>query len=158
MLTSLKIKFKCNICGNIWSATPNKILSAKQSCPSCSSSHGEREIERFLKNNNFKYEPQKEFDGLIGAYLPLRYDFYLPTNNILIEYQGEYHDGNVRNQSKEELLKRQDYDAKKRDYANEHNIKLIEIWYWDFDRIETILSNLLLSKQPNKVAFRKSNP
>lgn len=28
----------------------------------------------------------------------------------------------------------------KRQYAKAHNIKLLEIWYWDFDNIEEILN------------------
>lgn len=139
-----KIRFRCTVCDNVWEATPNKILNSKQGCPSCSASHGEREIEKFLKDNNINYETQKEFNGLNGNYLPLRYDFYLPNNNILIEYQGEYHDGNVRNQTKEELLLRKDYDNRKRKYAENNGIKLVEIWYFDFNNIQTILSELLI--------------
>lgn len=31
----------------------------------------------------------------------------------------------------------------KRQYAKDHNIKLLEIWYWDFDNIENILEKEL---------------
>ena len=29
----------------------------------------------------------------------------------------------------------------KREYAKEHNIELLEIWYYDYDNIENILEN-----------------
>ena len=35
------------------------------------------------------------------------------------------------------------YGNKKSMYAKEHNIKLLEIWYWDFDNIEEILRRTL---------------
>ena len=37
----------------------------------------------------------------------------------------------------------QEHDKRKRQYAKDHNIKLIEIWYWDFDKIESILEKEL---------------
>lgn len=41
---------------------------------------------------------QKEFDNLLGVKNgKLKFDFYLPTYNFLIEYQGEYHDGSITN-------------------------------------------------------------
>jgi hypothetical protein len=34
----------------------------------------------------------------------------------------------------------------KSNYAKEHNIELMEIWYWDFDNIEQILESRLLKR------------
>lgn len=31
-------------------------------------------------------------------------------------------------------------DNLKREYAKDNNMRLLEIWYWDFDNIEEILS------------------
>ena len=36
-------------------------------------------------------------------------------------------------------IEQQIHDDIKRSYAKNHNIKLLEIWYWDFDDIENIL-------------------
>ncbi len=88
--------------------------------------------------------PKKTFDGLIGTRGGnLSYDFYLPDYNLLIEYQGEYHDGNVQYQTQEEFENQQEHDRRKREYAKENNIGLLEIWYYDFDNIEEILKNEL---------------
>jgi hypothetical protein len=70
----------------------------------------------------------------------LSYDFALPQKNILIEYQGEYHDGNTRCQTKKDIEEQQYHDKLKYNYAKSHNIKLLEIWYWDYDNIEQILN------------------
>ena len=73
--------------------------------------------------------------------------FYLPKENILIEYQGEYHDGTARNQTNEEFKVQQEHDKRKREYAKSHNIELLEIWYYDYNNIEEILQSRLLLKQ-----------
>ena len=73
----------------------------------------------------------------------LSYDFYLPKYNLLIEYQGEYHDGSVHKETKERFERQQEHDRRKREYAERNNIKLLEIWYWDFDNIEEILKEMV---------------
>ena len=105
-------------------------------------SHGERKIKDYLCNNHYKYIPQKTFSGLIGVGGgALSYDFYLPDYNLLIEYQGEFHDGTAKIQTEIELLKQQEHDKRKRGYAQKHNIYLLEICYNDYDNIEQILNN-----------------
>ena len=68
----------------------------------------------------------------------------MPAYNLLIEYQGQYHDGTASNQTKKQFLQQQEHDHRKREYAKYNNIELLEIWYWDFDRIEQILDEFLL--------------
>lgn len=127
-------------------------------CPQCKKSKGEKRIEEYLINNNFvkdiDYIPQKEFEGLIGlGGKNLSYDFYLPQYNLLIEYQGEFHDGTVRNQSKKKYQKQVEHDRRKAEYADNHNIKLLPIWYYNFDNIEKILDEEL--KIINKNNFKE---
>ena len=75
----------------------------------------------------------------------LSYDFYLPNHNLLIEYQGGFHDGTVTGsyQKLYDLERQQMHDKIKEKYAEQHNIRLLEIWYWDFDNIENILDEVL---------------
>jgi hypothetical protein len=110
-----------------------------------SNSKGESKIKDYLIDNNIKYRASKTFKGLIGLGNGLlSYDFYLVDYNLLIEYQGNYHDGTANNQSKKDLERQQEHDKRKREYANINNIKLLEIWYWDFDNIEGIFQNEFL--------------
>lgn len=135
-----KIKLKCFECGFIWEGTPNNIHRQKQWCPNCSRSKGEKEIANLLQKNNIKYISQKEYEGLIGIKgKNLSYDFYLPEHNLLIEYQGEFHDGTTKVQALEDFERQQEHDRRKSKYAKDNNIKLLEIWYYDFDNIEEIL-------------------
>jgi len=107
-------------------------------------SKGERRIVNFLDTNSIEYMFQKTYDDLLGinGYL-LRYDFYLKDYNLLIEYQGQFHDGSTGEYSQVNLSYQQEHDRRKRKYAEKNNIKLLEIWYYDFDNIEEILKKEL---------------
>jgi hypothetical protein len=118
--------------------------SLKTGCPKCNKSKGEEKIKEFFDKNNISYIPQKSFDNLTGIKGGLlSYDFYILDYNLLIEYQGEFHDGNTRIQSKNDIIRQQEHDKRKKQYAIDNNINLLEIWYWDFDNIEEILENEL---------------
>ena len=69
---------------------PSKHL-AGNGCPLCTGSYGERTITAILTELNVQFETEKTFDNLSGDYLPLKFDFYLPDHNLLIEYDGEFH-------------------------------------------------------------------
>ena len=60
---------------------------------------------------------------------------------MLIEYQGEYHDGTAKMQTEIEFFKQKEHDKRKRQYADKHNIQLLEIWYYEYDNVENILNN-----------------
>jgi len=95
-----------------------------------------------IKNTYFI--PQKTFKGLLGkGGKLLSYDFYLPKYNLLIEYQGQYHDGTAGNQTKKDFEKQVEHDRRKKEYAYEKEYNFLEIWYWDFDNIENILDKYL---------------
>jgi len=115
-------------------------------CPECQYSKGEKIINEYFINIKINFIPQKEFEGLIGLGGGLlSYDFYLPNYNLLIEFQGEQHEKYIKgfHKSKKDFEKQVEHDRRKKEYAVNHNIKLLEIWYWDFDKIEEILENEL---------------
>ena len=115
-------------------------------CPECSNSKGEIRISEYLINNKINYIPQKEFCGLLGlGNKNLSYDFYLKQYNLLIEYQGEQHEQYISgfHASINIFKKQQEHDRRKKEYAENNNIQLLEIWYRDFDNIEKILDKEL---------------
>lgn len=139
------VKVMCEKCSNVWNSYPINAIYKNHGCPRCGKKYkGEVKISNYLENQNIKYEIQKSYNDLIGVGgRKLRYDFYLSDLNLLIEYQGNFHDGSsfVGDFFKEERLNvQQEHDRRKRQYAKAHNIKLLEIWYWDFDNIEEILN------------------
>lgn len=136
-----KIKIKHNKCGNIYDGCRNMFLKGHR-CPQCYSSKGEERISRYFQNKSIKYKPQKYFNGLLGVgggYL--KYDFYIPDYNLLIEYNGEQHYKPIDAFGGQEQLKiQQEHDKRKREYAENNGFLFLEIGYWDFDNIENILN------------------
>ena len=136
-------KCKCD-CGNITVVGGYELRSGgTQSC-GCLISTKELKISKLLKKYNINFFQQKIFSDLKGignGYL--RFDFYLPEQNIVIEYQGEQHYFPINKFGGQvSFEKQQIHDNIKRDYCKKNNIKLIEISYKEEDDIENIISSL----------------
>ena len=141
-----KFKFYCEDCGEEFEAKLDNIIRVGRSmkCRNCTSSKGEQRIKEWLIDNNIKFKQQKTFKYLVGIGNGLlSYDFYLPQYNLLIEYQGEQHEKFIKglHKSEEAFIIQKEHDRRKREYAKDNNIKLLEIWYYDYENIEKILDN-----------------
>jgi len=143
------ITFRCKRCGKVQKCSSAwRVLSGDRGCSKCNSSKGERKIANYLDAHNIFYEAQKQFLQC-HAKKPLRFDFYIPSLNTCIEYQGEQHyrpvdfagrhDGShIVNHSS--LLERDDI---KRSFCSQNAINLVEIPYWEIGNIEEKLKDLL---------------
>lgn len=106
-----------------------------QSCGCNSSSVCESHVMTYLSENGYRYEFQKTFSNLTGVGGKcLSYDFavYRSDGSVLclIECQGEQHyrpvkwfGGNFR------FEVQQEHDSRKREYAGNHGIRLVEVTY-----------------------------
>ena len=145
-----KILVKHNKCGFIWAITPANIKLGK-GCPKCNKkvSKGEQKIIKWLENNSIYYESQVPVD-IEGHHLFV--DFYLPSFDLYIEYNGEQHYKMVNFfGGKEKFNKQQKNDCLKRDFLKK---KLIEIPYTYFENIEEILkSSTTISKESTQQAM-----
>lgn len=150
--TGIDIWWKCKE-GHEWKIYPNG--RAHSGCPICNESKGEKCISKYLNLYSYNYEPQKTFLNLIGINDGLlSYDFYLPKYNLLIEYQGEFHDndgGNGNYYVKKNFERQKEHDLRKKNHALQNGYNFLEIWYWDFNNIETILENYF--QQADKIAL-----
>ena len=127
-----KIDIKHNICGNIYSVTPNKFYHSGRRCPVCNNrSNPEREISGILTANNILFKEQYIIDDCKNIN-HLRFDFALDINKtlIIIEYNGIQHyiasDFFGGEDSLKETQKRDDI---KKEYCNRKNINLHYIDY-----------------------------
>lgn len=84
------------------------------------SSIGENFLKKLFNENNIKFVTQKTYSDLRNK-LPLRYDFYLPEYNVLVEHHGEGHFGKGRYYTVELI----ENDKKKYNYAIDNNIKIL---------------------------------
>lgn len=127
---------------------PNGHLSG-EGCPKCNSSKGELKIVKFLQDNNIQFQSQKIFLDCRNPKTDqmLKYDFYIPSKNLLIEYDGEQHFrvGNFRSFrfTKRDLKEIQRRDEIKTKYAADKGISLLRIKYTKLKRIEEILDQRL---------------
>ena len=128
-----RVYWKCQCsCGNIV-IIRGDTLKEQISCGCSSISKGERKIAELLNNLGIEFETQKTFPEMKNN-IALRLDFFIQKLNIAIEYQGQqhYYETSFYNDSLETRQKR---DQIKRDYCKKNNIKLIEIPYWDYDKL-----------------------
>lgn len=142
--STTKMKCKCLLCNGIFYMKPSHLTSG-HGCRHCTSSLGENKIKQFLDDNSIEYIPQKFFEDLKGIKgRVLTYDFYLPKYNLLIEFQGKQHEKPIKYfGGKEQFKIQQEHDNRKRDYSKLHNIDLLEIWYYDIEKIEDIMRKAL---------------
>ncbi len=144
-----KFKFKCYDCGTFFDTYVYNINTQDSWCSECSMSVGEKSIVKWLRYNGIDYEYEKEYCGLIGIRNGnLSYDFYLPKYNLLIEYQGRQHSEYIPgiHEIYEDFENQKEHDRRKREYAKNNNIRLLEIWEEDKDNIEEILNNFNLEE------------
>lgn len=134
-----KVEVICKIHGAFF-VRPNDHLSKKSGCPKCKISKGELKIEEFLKSKKIEYISQYKFDDCKHI-RDLVFDFYLPKENICIEYDGELHFKCVDFfGGKENLKKTKIRDKIKTNYCKLNKIPLIRIKYSNFDDIDEILN------------------
>lgn len=138
---------RCKLCGHEWSPI-GRSLKNKQGCPSCTISKGENKVKQYLESHGIVFEIQKSFEDCRDV-KKLKFDFYLPGLNMVIEYDGIQHFEPIdfANQGSDWALaqfeKTKLRDGIKNDYCQKHNIKMLRIPYYDFKRIDEILASEL---------------
>lgn len=121
---------KC-ACGNIVLLTEQEILN-KDCGSACLSSRGEVCAADIFNELNVKYQVQKKFPDF-----DLKFDFYLPDYNIIIECDGAQHFRSVNNDwnSKCKLQETRQRDEQKAEYCKKKGITLLQIPFWDFQTL-----------------------
>ena len=89
-----------------------------------------------LKTAAINFEREKQFKDLHYGYY--RYDFYIPSMNILIECDGEQHFAYTKrfHKKKTDFTKAQERDRLKNSYALSHGIKLYRIPFWEIEKLK----------------------
>ena len=135
-------------CGNITKVDGRNLKSGHTTSCGCIKSKGERAISLYLKNHNIDYEREKTFEDCIDKQ-PLKFDFYIPSKNLLIEYDGEQHFqisrfGNKTVEEATQMLKLQQYhDQIKNQWCIDNNIELLRISFKEFNELDKILGGKL---------------
>lgn len=143
------VVWKCQCeCGNItfidsgdWGHT--------YSC-GCTLSKVEAKIQKILQENDILFEKQKTFSSLVINNTTLRFDFFLPLYNCLIEYDGIQHfkfGESMGWNDEQKFIECKKRDQLKNNWCKENNFILIRIPYTDFNLIDfQYLKHLLLKE------------
>ena len=139
-----KILHRFKKCGHIIEVPPAGVLSGTD-CPICNKSTLEKIIQNYLDKNNIFYISQFKKDYILGVNNGLlSYDFCLPQYNLRIEAQGIQHErpieyfGGIK-----AFVKQKIHDTRKRKYCHDNNVKLLEIWYYEINKVDKILEQYL---------------
>ena len=104
-------------------------------------SKGEYLLRKILVDIGIEFIPEYSFKDCINPHTGglLKFDFYLPSYNCCIEYDGEQHFKGWRKSShpKSSLQQVRFRDKIKNEYCKEHNIILIRIPYTEYNKIDS---------------------
>lgn len=145
---------RCKICGDIWKTSMHSLIQGS-GCPKCAMSRGEKMVVSVLGGLDIDYIPQHTFDDCVLVN-KLRFDFYLPKYNAVIEYDGQQHYEPVdfANKGKEWavelLIKNQERDSFKNNYCRENHIPLLRIPYWEYENIEILIKDFIKDIQESQ--------
>lgn len=139
--SSTKVSIICPKHG-VFEQRPNDHLMG-HGCPICSGSFGEFRIRKFLTKQKIKFTPQMRFSECKDKKL-LPFDFFLPVQNLVIEYDGIQHFEPVKYfGGVPAYIKNIKHDLIKTKFSAERGMKLLRISYVQFDNINNILNEEL---------------
>ena len=128
--------FVCPNCKHTWESSIKNRTCYGKGCPKCKSSKAEKAIARILDELGIYYEPQKVFKDCRDK-AQLKFDFYIPSLNLLIEYNGRGHYEQIANWDFEGQRRR---DKIKYEYCQRLDTpKLIIISYKWKDKLDEIV-------------------
>lgn len=109
-------------------------------CPVCNESKGEREISKTLDTLSIEYLREYKFEKC--KYInELRFDFYIPSINLCIEFNGRQHYEEVNGfGGKVEFDKIKKRDNIKYNFCKLNNINLLIIKYKDINEVSNIIN------------------
>lgn len=139
-----KIKVRCNDCGFIRDVKPTTLMRSGY-CPKCGKrvSKAEEVIGNWLSEHNIPYETQKYFKNWnIGIHY---FDFYLPEQHILIEFQGvqHYYYNPFFHHNEDNFIYRKEKDRIKKEEALKQGYNYLSISYKVQDFLPEILEKVL---------------
>ena len=142
-----RILYKCKCdCGNEVIVPSQSLVTHHTVSCGCLLSYYNMLIDKYL--DEIKIQHKREHTVWIGERW-YRFDFYLPTYNLLIEYDGEQHYKPVRRfkSTDEEVAHKfktiQENDKIKNQYCTDNGINLLRIPYWEKKNIKAIIDTCL---------------
>jgi hypothetical protein len=131
------VKIICPLHG-IFEIRPSNHSNQNQGCSVCGTGKSARKVFEALSSFT-EVITEYSFEGCRDKDL-LKFDFFLPKYNTVVEYQGEQHYIVIDCWGGKEGLKdRQRKDQIKRDFCKKNNIREIEIPYWEINNLKELI-------------------
>jgi hypothetical protein len=128
-----KVRIRHVVCGKYQLKSMSSFIHGSRGCPHCSKydlKYAERYIEQYLDSKGLYYEKEKTFNDLINPISgrKLRFDFWLPSINMIIEVNGVQHYKSIEFWGGDAHFQKQIYrDGIKKKYLKNKGINLLEI-------------------------------
>lgn len=127
-------------CGEVYSP----YATALSRCPKCigskKTSEGEYRVAEVLDKLGIPYLRE----AALPAIAPRRFDFFLPLDNRVIEFDGQHHFKPVAKWGGEEnFTKVQESDKFKNEYCREMGYPILRIAYWEFPKVEELVTKFI---------------
>lgn len=149
---STKTKWICQCdCGTILSVEGSNLKNNHTTSCGCIHSKGELKLRELLNQLAIPYFTQYLFKDLPKRY----FDFYIPSFNLCIEYDGKQHFEyiNTWHQTIESFNEAKQRDNEKNEFCQKNSIPLIRIPYTDYEKLdETYILNLLNMEEAEDIA------
>jgi len=138
---STKFNFKC-FNNHIYKTTIDSYLNGSR-CPFCIRSKGEEKIQNFLETYKIHFISEKIFDDCKSEKgFFFRFDFFLPSYNLIIEFDGKHHFEDIsffKSKCAEVYVR----DLIKNNFCKKNKINIIRIPFWEINNIDFILRSIL---------------
>lgn len=126
-----RLYIRHKLCNTIFTPSYDSFFGKMQSrCPFCSQSKGEKIIAQILTTLGIKFFTQQKFTGNNGytkcknsRYLA--FDFFIPSYNLVIEFQGAYHFKSIMGS---DLKIQQHRDAIKKEWCRSNHVQMLELF------------------------------
>lgn len=142
------VTIKCKEHGEFTVKRAEKHHGAIQGCPTCSTycSIAESFIQQALITINVPYKREYKFKDCVSPYTnrQLRFDFYIPSHNMIIEFHGDQHfTPNIMMHKGDKFQRFQHHDAIKKQYVLDNGLTYICFVTKDVKHLESLVVKLL---------------
>lgn len=135
----------CKDCSKYYEILYRSYVSQGARCSSCSYSYNEFHVQQYLEQHHIEFKREQTFNGCIHK-SKLRFDFYVPKLNLIIETHGKQHYEIVEHWHKKDgsFEESQLRDSIKRKFIKDNGFNYLEIDCREFNS-QTKIFNMLHS-------------
>ena len=141
-------RMRHNTCGYEWDCNIHNFFRGSR-CPKCQKSKGEVFIDNYLLEMKVEYKREYSFPNLKR----MRFDFYIPEINTVIEFDGEqhFHEWRKITDSHKKLKSMHKRDNIKNKFCKDNNINILRIKYYMTQNEIMKILDLLINKNIDNI-------